>query len=86
MERGIKWGFLMQMALCWLLLVDFTYFDTLNQGYSFIQSHLCILICVFRVIYPHFVIFMSISIYQFHPPDCSYERFHTPVLTTWLFL
>ena len=79
-------GILMQMALCWLLLVDFTHFDGLDQIYSFIQPHPCILICVFCVIYPHSVIFMSVSIYQFQPPDCSYERFHTPVPTTWLFL
>ena len=74
----------MQMALCRLLLVCFTHFDGLNQGYSLIFPHPYILICVFCVIYPHFVIFMNVSIYQFHPPDCSYERFHTPVPTTWL--
>ena len=85
MERGIKWEFLMQMALCWLLLVDFTHFDGLNRGYLLISPHLCVLICVFCVIYPHYphsVIFMSVPMYQFHPPDCSYERFHTPVPTT----
>ncbi len=58
-------GILMQMALCWLLLVVFTHFDGLDQGYSFIQSHPCILICVFlRYISPlcHFYERLYISV------------------------
>lgn len=61
-------GILIQMALCWLLLVDFTHFGGLDQGYSFIQPHLYILICVFlRYISPlrHF-----------------YERFYISVSPT----